>query len=70
MIDALFVGIRWFTTRAYRVSERLFYVVFPIIYLSLLMGFAFFRCPWETIAVTGRWPGFFKAAWRERDGWR
>ena len=29
MIDTLFAGIRGFTTRAYRLSERLFYVVFP-----------------------------------------
>ena len=35
MIDTLFVGIRWLTTRAYRLSQKLFYGIFPIIYLIL-----------------------------------
>ena len=70
MIDTLFVGIRWLTTGIYRLARKLFYLIYPVIYLLLLMTFACFRCLWEALAVTGRWPGIFVTAWHERDGWR
>ena len=70
MIDTLFVGIRWLTTGIYRLARRLFYLIYPVIYLILLMTLACFRCLWEALAVTGRWPGIRASAWHERDGWR
>jgi len=62
MIDTLFIGIRWLTTGIYRLARRLFYLSYPVIYLLLLMTFACFRCLWEILAVTGRWPGIFASA--------
>ena len=55
MIDTLFVGIRWLTTGIYRLARRLFHLIYPVIYLILLMTLACFRCLWEALAVTGRW---------------
>ena len=69
MIDMLFVGIRWLPTGIYRLARNLFYLIYPVIYLLLLMTFACFRCLWEALAVTGRWPGIFAGAWYERGGW-
>ena len=66
MVDTLFVGIRWLTTGIYRLARRLFYLIYPVIYLFLLMTFACFRCLWEALAVTSRWPGSFASAWHDR----
>ena len=62
MIDTLFVGIRWLTTSIYQPGRRLFCGIYPVIYLIMLMTLACFRCLWEALAVTGRWPGIFASA--------
>jgi hypothetical protein len=70
MIDKLFDGIRWVTTRIDRAARAVFYVVFPALYIMMLMSMAVAECVWLTVMSLTKWPRVFVDAWGERHSWR
>ena len=70
MIDKLFDGIRWVTTRIDRAARAGFNVVFPALYITILMAMAVGKCFWLTVMSLTKWPRFFADAWDDRHGWR
>jgi hypothetical protein len=70
MIDKLFDGIRWMTMRIDRAARAVFNVVFPALYIMMLMAMAVAECVWLTVMSLTKWPRVFVDAWGERHGWR
>ena len=70
MTDWLFDAIRGVTTRIDRWGRAGFKVVFPPLYITLLMAMAVGKCCWLTVLSFTKWPGFFADAGDERHGWR
>jgi hypothetical protein len=70
MIDRLFDAIRWVTTRIDRAARAVFNVVFPALYIMMLMAMAVAECVWLTVMSLTKWPRVFVDAWGERHGWR
>ena len=70
MIAKLFDGIRWVPTRIYRAGHAVFNVVFPTLYITMLMIVALAKGVWLTLMSFTKWPRFFADAWSERHGWR
>ena len=69
MIDWLFDGIRWVTTRIDREGRAGLNVVFSPLYITLLMARAVGKCFWLTVLSFTKWPRLFADASDERHGW-
>ena len=70
MIDKIFDGIRWLTTKLDRAARAIFNAVFPGLYLMILMVTACGKAIWTTVDSFRKWPGIFADAWRMRNAWR
>ena len=70
MIDCLFDGIRWVTTRVDRTGRAEFNVVIPALNDTMLMAMAVGKCFWLTVMSSTKWPRFFADTWDGRHGWR
>ena len=70
MIDKLFFGIRWVTNRIDRAGRAGFNIVFPALYITVLMAVAVGKCFWLTVLSFTKWSRFFVDAWNGRHGWR